>query len=64
MKFKPDMYKKSIYDINYDKLKEMGKKYLFFDLDNTIISYQEKVPNEDSLKLFDYLKKKGFVCYL
>ena len=35
----PDMYKKNIYEINYEKLKKMGKKYLFFDLDNTIISY-------------------------
>ena len=35
----PDMYKKNIYEINYEKLKKMGKKYLFFDLDYTIFSY-------------------------
>ena len=36
-KFKPDMYKKDIYEINYEKLQDLGIKYLFFDLDNTII---------------------------
>lgn len=34
--FKPSMYYKSIYDINYNKLKEMGIKCLIFDLDNTL----------------------------
>ena len=34
--FKPKMYYKSIYDINYDKLKEMGITCLIFDLDNTL----------------------------
>ena len=64
MKLKPDMYKKSIYDINYNKLKEKGIKYLFFDLDNTIISYQDTTPDEKALKLFEDLKNMGFVCYL
>lgn len=34
--FKPTMYKKNIFDINYKKLKEMGIKCLVFDLDNTL----------------------------
>jgi len=34
--FKPTMYYNNIYDINYDKLKEMGIKALVFDLDNTL----------------------------
>ena len=34
--FKPTMYKKNIFEINYDKLKEMGIKCLVFDLDNTL----------------------------
>lgn len=36
MIFKPTMYKKSIFEINYDKLKQMGVKCLIFDLDNTL----------------------------
>ena len=35
----PSYYHLSIKDINYQELKEQGIKALFFDLDNTIISY-------------------------
>lgn len=58
------MYKRNIYEINYKKLKEMGKKYLFFDLDNTLISYLEKMPTSDNKKLFNKLKKMGFTCFI
>ena len=34
--FKPTMYKPTIYDIDYQSLKEKGIKCLVFDLDNTI----------------------------
>lgn len=64
MTLKPDMYKKTIYDINYKKLKELNKKYLFFDLDNTIISYKETVPTKENIELFNKLKKMGFSCFL
>ena len=40
-KFIPDMYQKSIYDINYKKLKKRGIKCLLFDLDNTLINYED-----------------------
>ena len=51
-KFKPDMYKKDIYEINYEKLQDLGIKYLFFDLDNTIITYKENMPNDKIMTLF------------
>ena len=35
-KYIPSMYKKSIFDFNYDKLKSIGIKSLIFDLDYTI----------------------------
>ena len=47
------MYKKNIYEINYEKLKKIGKKYLFFDLDNTIISYLQNKPTKENKILFD-----------
>ena len=34
--FMPDIYQKSIYYINYDKLYKKGIRCLLFDLDNTI----------------------------
>lgn len=51
--FVPDMYKKSIYDINYKKLKKNGIRCLLFDLNNTLTSYEDKYPT-------DKLKEKIF----
>ena len=45
--YKPTMYKKNIFDIDYKKLKENGIKCLVFDLDNTLgLIDQKKCPNE------------------
>ena len=56
-KFKPEMYYKSVFDIKYDKLKKMGIKVLIFDLDNTIITYDEVNPNKEIVELFHKLSK-------
>lgn len=63
-KLKPNMYKKNIYDINYKKLKKIGITTLFFDVDNTLISYKDNEVSEDNVKLFKKLKKMGFNCIL
>ena len=54
----PDMYSKSIYHINYDKLKEDGIKCILFDLDNTIIPYKEKTPSKKLIDLIENLRSK------
>lgn len=59
-KYKPDMYQKSIYSIDYDKLKERGIKCLLIDLDNTLVSPFVKKPNDRIKELFNELKEKGF----
>lgn len=43
--FVPDIYQKSIYTINYKKLKKNGIKCLLFDLNNTIASYEIDYPD-------------------
>lgn len=53
----PDIYKKSIYDINYNILKEKGIKCLLFDLDNTLVPYNIKEVNDKLTKLFMELKE-------
>ena len=58
--FVPDMYQKSIYYINYDKLLEDGIKCLLFDLDNTCVPYTVKEPNDKLVELFENLKDMGF----
>ena len=56
----PDIYQKSIYTINYEKLIDRGIKCLLFDLDNTIAPIGVKSPNQKSKELFEELKKMGF----
>lgn len=59
-KYIPDVYQKSIFTINYQKLLDKGIKCLLFDLDNTLIPYKQKKPNKKIIELFDDLKKMGF----
>ena len=42
----PDIYQKSIYAIDYQKLINRGIKCLLFDLDNTLVPISAKSPNE------------------
>ena len=56
----PDIYQENIYKINYENLLSRGIKCLLFDLDNTLIKVREFAPNEETKKLFQKLKKKGF----
>lgn len=62
--FYPDVYQKSIYTIDYDKLKENGIKCLLFDLDNTCIPYVDKVPTKKLKNLFDKLTDMDFKVIL
>ena len=53
--FKPTKYYKSVFDINYNLLKEENIKVLIFDLDNTIITYDEVTPRDEVIELFQKL---------
>ena len=59
-KYMPDVYQKSIYYINYDKLYKKGVRCLLFDLDNTICPPHVNKPTKRLKRLFDELKDKGF----
>lgn len=59
-KYIPDVYQKSIYTIDYAKLKEKGIKCLLFDLDNTLAPYHIKGADEKLVELFSKLKEMGF----
>lgn len=55
--FRPDMYKKNIFEIDYEKLKDKGIKCLIFDLDNTLgLLENEKCPLKTK-KLLKELQK-------
>ena len=60
----PDIYQKSIYDINYQKLKQKGIKCLLFDLDNTLVPVNVDVPTKKVKELFTVLEKDFKVIIL
>ena len=64
-KYIPDIYAKSIYDINYEGLINRGIKCILFDLDNTLLPPKTK---EVSKKLVEFIKqikknKLHFIIY-
>lgn len=56
----PDEYVSSIYDIDYNKLYSQGKRLILIDLDNTLVSYKDDLPNT---KNFDWLRKVTEIGY-
>ena len=75
MAFVPDVYQKSIYKIDYRKLKEKGIKLISFDIDDTIddsiwnktrgvlLGVKVTMP-KDARNLFQDLKSMGFTVTL
>lgn len=61
MKFYPTMYKKSIHDISYDKLKRLGVKCLMFDLDKTLVENRQKNLEKKERDFLRKLKKEFIV---
>lgn len=59
-RFMPDVYQKSIFTINYDKLKKEGIKCLLFDLDNTIAPVHCSEVDEKVKQLMERLDEIGF----
>ena len=60
----PNVYQKSIYSIDYDKLKSHGVKLISFDIDETIAGDDDKYPPKPAVTLFEDLKKMGFQIML
>ncbi len=59
-KFRPDIYQKSIFTIDYNKLKKSGIKCLLFDLDNTLSSMSSNMPDTKTKSLIASLNDLGF----
>ncbi len=52
----PDIYQKSVYSINYDMLSKRGIKCILFDLNNTLVPPNTKLPNKKIQELIDSLR--------
>lgn len=59
-KFIPDIYQKSIFTIDYKKLKLCGIKCIIFDVDNTIAPISTAKPSRKVKDLIERLKDLGF----
>ena len=55
----PDTYKKSVYDINYYKLFQNGIKWAIFDVDCTILPFDDVNVPDQLTSLFDNIKLMG-----
>lgn len=62
--YKPNIYAKDIYSINYSKLLSNKIDTLLFDIDNTISDSKEKEPSKKAQNLFEKLKKEGFKIFI
>ena len=55
----PDTYEKSVYDINYVKLYDSGIKCAIFDVDCTILPFDDINISDRLIRLFDLIKEIG-----
>ncbi len=56
----PTYFYKSIYDIDYEGLYKDGIRLILTDLDNTLISYKETIPNRKLFELKNKIEHMGF----
>lgn len=63
-KLTPDLYVKSIFHIDLDELYRRGIRAIITDLDNTLVAWDDPLPNE---RLFTWLKgvqSRGFSVFI
>lgn len=58
--FIPTYYYKSVYDIPLEELYDKGIRLILTDLDNTLISYNDKMPNDKLNEFRDKVLSMGF----
>ncbi len=60
----PNEYKRTVYDIDFLALYNLGKRVIFFDIDNTLISYKEKHITSEATALIKKVQDMGFEVLL
>lgn len=59
-RFIPDIFIDSIYDIDLKKLSNLGVNGFIFDIDNTLVTYDDLVAPKHTSDWFETLKARGF----
>lgn len=55
----PDLYIKSIFDLDINWLKEHGIKGVLLDIDNTLVTHKQKIPDEKVISLIKRFQDNG-----
>lgn len=63
-KFIPTYCAMSVYDIDFNKLYESGKRIILTDLDNTLISYKENQADQKLIDLGIFLRNIGYKIFI
>lgn len=63
-RFKPDMFIDNIYNLDISYIKSLGIKAIIFDIDNTLVTYDDLTAPEYTKKWFDELHDNGILTYL
>src|SRR5690606_10590029 len=60
----PDLYVKSIYHIDLDELYRQGIKAIITDLDNTLVAWDDPLPNQRLISWLKGAQAKGFSVFI
>lgn len=63
-KFIPNEIYETIYDIDFNKLYDEGKRFILFDLDNTLLPYDIPLADDKLRKLLFTIKDIGFTILI
>jgi len=59
-RFCPSSYSATVFDIDYDELRDQGRTNLLFDLDNTLVARDSNRVSSELKELFERLLGEGF----
>ncbi|MEG1880761.1 MAG: YqeG family HAD IIIA-type phosphatase [Oscillospiraceae bacterium] len=63
-RFIPDLFLNSVYDMDLEQIKARGFRAFIFDIDNTLVTYDDLIAPNHVKKWFDTLHANGFKTYL
>lgn len=61
---RPNLFLKSIAEINIGNIKRSGIRYVLCDLDNTLVPHFNKLPNNLCIKFINNLKQAGLKVFI
>ena len=63
-RFLPDMYLSDIYELDISGIKSRGIEAVIFDIDNTLVTYDDAAAPERTVEFFVRLREAGLKTYI